>query len=55
MIQLMIKIQGMSELQSNLHKTTTLGTTQKSWAGGHLIKHLYKMITNQMWLLSAGF
>ena len=57
MIKLMIKIQGMLELQSNLHKTTTLGTTQKwlSWAGGHLIKHLYKMITNQMWSLSAGF
>ena len=37
-------------MQSNLYKTTTLGTTQKrsSWAGDCLIKHLYKMTTNQM-------
>ena len=36
-------------LQSNLYKTTTFGTTQKwlSWASCHLIKHLYKMTTNQ--------
>ena len=39
-------------LQSNLHKTTTLGTTQKrlSWTGGCLIRHLYKITTNQIWL-----
>ena len=31
-------------IQSNLYKTTILGTTLKwsSWAGGYLIKHLYK-------------
>ena len=37
-------------IQSNLYKTTTLGTTQK-WTfcmGGCLIKHLYKMTTNQL-------
>ena len=36
-------------IQSNLYKTTTLGTTQKwsSWTGGRLIKHLYKMTANQ--------
>ena len=35
--------------QSNLHKTTTFGTTQKwsSWTGGRLIKHLYKMTTKK--------
>ena len=45
------------ELQSNLCKMTTLGTTQKwsSWAEGHLIKHLYKTANNQMWSLLAGF
>ena len=44
-------------LQSNLYKTTTLGTTQKwsSWEGGRLIKHLYKTTTKQMWSLLAGF
>ena len=44
-------------LQSNLYKTTTLGTTQKwsSWAGGRLIKHLHKTTTKQMWSLLAGF
>ena len=33
--------------QSNLHKTVTLGTTQKwsSWTGGCHTKHLYKMTT----------
>ena len=43
-------------IQSNLHKTTTLGTTQKwsSWAGGCLVKHLYKTFTKQM-LFLAGF
>ena len=37
-------------IQSNLYKTTTLGTTQEwsLWAGGRLAKHLYKMTTNQM-------
>ena len=40
-----------SALQSNLYKTTTRGTTQKwlSWAGGRLIKHLYKTNVNQIW------
>ena len=35
-------------LQSNLYKTVTLGTTQKSssCAGVRLIKHLYKTTTN---------
>ena len=44
-------------IQSNLYKTTTLGTTQKwlFWTGGCLIKHLYKMTANQIWLLLAGF
>ena len=44
-------------LQSNLYKMTSLGTTQKwlSWAGGHLVKHLYKMATKQMWSFLAGF
>ena len=39
-----------TQLQSNLYKTTTLGTTQKcsSWVGGRLIKHLYKATTNQI-------
>ena len=34
-------------LQSNLYKTTTLGTTQKwlSWKGGHLIKNLCQATT----------
>ena len=33
--------------QSNLYKTTALGTTKKwlDWAGGCLIKHLYKITT----------
>ena len=36
------------ELQSNLYKTITLGTTQKwsSWAGGCFIKHLHKTTAN---------
>ena len=44
-------------LQSNLCKTTTLGTTQKwlSWKGGRLIQNLYKAATNQIWLFLAGF
>ena len=35
-------------LQSNLYKTTILGTTQKwsPWTGGRLIKHHYKMTIN---------
>ena len=35
------------QLQSNLYKTSTLGTTQKwsYWTGGRLIKHLHKMTT----------
>ena len=43
-------------VQSNLYKTTTLGTTQKwlSWTGGYLIKYLYKTTTNQVWSFSAG-
>ena len=37
-------------IQSHLYKMITLGTTQKwsSWTGGRLIKHLYKMTTNQI-------
>ena len=37
-------------VQSNLYKITTLGTNQKwsSWAGGCLIKHLYKTATKQI-------
>ena len=44
------------KLQSNLYKTTTLGTTQKwsSWTGGRLIKHPYKTTTNQIWSFLAG-
>ena len=43
--------------QLNLYKTTILGTTQKwpSWTGSRLLKHLYKIFTNQIWLLLAGF
>ena len=38
------------QVQSNLYQTTTRRTTQKlsSWAGGGLIKHLYKMATNHI-------
>ena len=45
------------KFQSNLYKMTTIGTTQKwsSWTGGHLIKHLYKTTTNQIWSILAGF
>ena len=34
-----------------LYRKTTLGTIQKlsSWKGDRLIKHLYKMTTNEMW------
>ena len=44
-------------VQSTLHKTTTLRTTQSwlSWAGGRLIKHLYQMTTDQMWSFLTGF
>ena len=44
-------------VQSDLYKMTTLGTTQKwsSWAGGCLMKQLYKMTTNQVWLFLAAF
>ena len=37
--------------------TVLLGTTQKwsPWTSGCLIKHLYKMTTNQMWSFFAGF
>ena len=44
-------------MQSNLYKTPTLGTTQKwsPWAGGCLIKHLYKTTTKQMLSSLAGF
>ena len=37
--------------------TTILSTTQNwlPWAGAHLIKHLYKMTTNKIWLFLAGF
>ena len=45
------KLEAMVKIQSNLYKTTTLGTTKKwtSWTGGHLMKHLYKKTTNQIW------
>ena len=45
------------DLQSNLYKMTTLGTTQKwsSWKGGRLIKILYQVTTNQIWSFLAGF
>ena len=45
------------KLQSNLFKTTTLGTSQKrsSWTGGRLTKHLYKTTTNKFWSFLAGF
>ena len=45
------------EIQSNLYKTTTFGTTQKwpSWKGGRLIKNLYQATTNQIWSFLAGF
>ena len=44
-------------LQSNLYKKTTLGTTQKwsFWKGGHLIKNLHQVTTNQIWSFLAGF
>ena len=44
-------------LQSNLYKTIIYGATQKwlSWAGGCLIKHLYKTMTKQMWSSFTGF
>ena len=44
-------------VQSNLYKTTTLGTTQKwsSWKSGCLIKNLHQATTNQIWLFLAGF
>ena len=45
------------QIQWNLYKTTTLGTSQKwsPWAGGRLIKHLYKTATKQMRSSLAGF
>ena len=45
------------QLQSNLHKTTTFGTTKKwsPWIDVRLTKHLYKMITKQIWSFLAGF
>ena len=44
-------------IQSNLYKTTTLGTAQKwsSWKGGRLIKNLYQATTNQIWSFLPGF
>ena len=44
-------------VQSNLYNLTTLQVTQKwlSWTGVHLIKHLYKTISNQIKLFLAGF
>ena len=44
-------------IQSNLYKTTTLGTTRKwlFWTGNCLEKHLHKTTTNQMWLFWVGF
>ena len=45
------------QIQSNLYKATTLGTTQNwsSWTGLHLIKHLYKMIAKKIWWFLASF
>ena len=45
------------DIQSNMHKMTTLGIIQlwSSWTGGCLIKHLYKMATKQMCLPFTGF
>ena len=44
-------------LQSNLYKTTTLGTTQKwpSLSGGRVIKKTYKTTTKQVWWFLADF
>ena len=46
-----------NEIQTNLYKTNTFGTTQKwpSWKGCHLIKNLYQATTNQIWSFLAGF
>ena len=43
-------------VQSNLYKTTILGTSQKgsSWTGGRLLKHLYKTTTKQIWSFWTG-
>ena len=48
---------GTREIQSNLYKTTSLGTIQKwlSWTDGCLIKHLSKVTTNQIWSFLAGY
>ena len=45
------------EIQSNLYKMTTLGTTQKwsSWTGGRLIKNLCKTTSNKIWSFLTGF
>ena len=45
------------QLQWNLYKTTTFGTTQKwpSSKGGRLIKNLHQATTNQIWLFLASF
>ena len=47
---------GLPVIVINLYKMITLGTIQKwsSWAGGRLIKHLYKTPTNQMWSFLGG-
>ena len=44
------------DVQSNLYKTTTLGTTQKwlSWSGG-LIRQLHKKTIIQIWSFLAGY
>ena len=46
-----------NEIQTNLYKTNTFGTTQKwpSWKGCHLIKNLYQATTNQIWSFLVGF
>ena len=57
-LQVVRTVSNIKELiQSNLYKTTTLGTSQKwsFWTGGRLIKHLYKTTTNQIWSLLASF
>ena len=48
---------GTREIQSNLYKTTSLGTIQKwfSWTDGCLIKHLSKVTTNQIWSFLADY
>ena len=47
----------LGNLQSNLYKMTTLGTTEKLlfWKCGCLIRNLYQVTSNKIWLFLAGF